>query len=186
MHAGIVLLLLYFDIDFNFDSRLCFVLFGFVFFFLFGVCEIALPHFANVDVVHPPAVNGAGGLGRAAEAGHGGESVELLLLGESLRLRVKGWRPGLLDALAPAGLLLPLRLLSLLGIVAHRRAGRRGRRRAVGRRAGGVGAVEDVLAVDVDGIADKGGTSVAVARVTLLEPVDLELGLNLLEETHDA
>lgn len=53
---------------------------------------------------------------------------------------------------------------------------------AVGAGASGVGSLVDVFSVDVDGVADEGGTAVAVARVTLLEAEELDLGLDLLDE----
>lgn len=53
---------------------------------------------------------------------------------------------------------------------------------AVGAGARGVGSLVDVLAVDVDGVADEGRAAVAVARVPLLEAEQLDLGLDLGDE----
>ena len=55
---------------------------------------------------------------------------------------------------------------------------------AHGRRPGGVGRVVDVLAVDVDGVGDKGRAAVAAARVALLEPEELNLGVDAVDEAH--
>jgi hypothetical protein len=60
-------------------------------------------------------------------------------------------------------------------------AGARARRGAA-RRARRYGSLIDVLAVDVDGVGDKRGPPPAVARVPLLEPKKLELGLDALND----
>ena len=51
----------------------------------------------------------------------------------------------------------------------------------VGGRAGRDGRLVDVLAVDVDGVRDKGRAPVAAAGVALLEPEELQLGLDALD-----
>jgi hypothetical protein len=53
----------------------------------------------------------------------------------------------------------------------------------VGGRASCVGRVVDVLAVDVDGVGDESGAAVAAAGVALLEPEELDPGLDAVEET---
>jgi hypothetical protein len=74
-----------------------------------------------------------------------------------------------------------------------RRRWRRGRRgrvlcavgpARVGRRAGCVGRLVDVLAVDVDGVGDEGRAAMAAAGVALLEPEELDLGLDAFDEAH--
>ncbi len=52
----------------------------------------------------------------------------------------------------------------------------------VRRRAGCVGRVVDVLAVNVDGVGDKRGATVTTAGVPLLEPEELDLGLDTIDE----
>lgn len=58
---------------------------------------------------------------------------------------------------------------------------------AVARRACGVGSLVDVLAVDVDSVGPEGRATVTAAGVALLEPEELDLGLEPIEErsTHD-
>lgn len=50
------------------------------------------------------------------------------------------------------------------------------------RGARGVGRVIDVLAVDVDGVGDKGGATVTAASVALLELEELVFGLDFLKD----
>jgi len=52
----------------------------------------------------------------------------------------------------------------------------------VGRRAGCVGRVIDVLSVDVDGVRHESRAPVAPAGVSLLEPEELNLRLDAIEE----
>lgn len=56
--------------------------------------------------------------------------------------------------------------------------------RVVGR-AGVVGSLVDVFAVDVDCIGDEGGAPFAVASVAALKTPDLNSGLNAVKDTHD-
>ena len=58
---------------------------------------------------------------------------------------------------------------------------------AVARRARGVGGLVDVFAVDVDSVGPEGRATVTAAGVALLEPEELDLGLEPVEErsTHD-
>lgn len=49
-------------------------------------------------------------------------------------------------------------------------------------RAGAVGSLVDILAIDVDSVGDKGGTSVTAAGVALLKTEELQLGLDLVHE----
>jgi hypothetical protein len=48
--------------------------------------------------------------------------------------------------------------------------------------AGAVGRLVDVLAVDVDGVGDKGRAAMTAAGVALLKAEELQLGLDLVEE----
>lgn len=65
----------------------------------------------------------------------------------------------------------------MVGVVGSARAGGR---------ASGVGRLIDVLAIDIDGVGDEGRASVTTAGVALLEPEELDLGLDTVEnvETH--
>lgn len=62
--------------------------------------------------------------------------------------------------------------------------GDRGRRLARG--TGRVGRLVDVFTVDVDGVGDEGGAAMPAAGVALLEPEQLDLGLDALDEAHGA
>ena len=56
--------------------------------------------------------------------------------------------------------------------------------RALGRGPCRARCLDDVLAIYVHGITDESGTSVAIASVSLLEAIQLELGMQLFEEAH--
>lgn len=53
----------------------------------------------------------------------------------------------------------------------------------LGRRAGAVGSLVDVLAINIDGVGHEGGTAVAATGVALLKAEELQLGLDTLKET---
>lgn len=51
------------------------------------------------------------------------------------------------------------------------------------RRAGAVGSLVDILAINIDGVGHEGGATVAATGVALLKAEELKLGLDTLKET---
>lgn len=112
-----------------------------------------LPDLIDADSGSPPILDSGVSLSEGAEAGHGGEAAQTLA---SLLWGGAGRRDALLGVLGRAG-----------------GAGR----------ASCVGCVVDVFAIYVDGVGDECGAAVAAAGVALLEPEELNLLLEALNET---
>jgi hypothetical protein len=110
------------------------------------------------------------GGGLPSEAGDGAEAVQALALGGRVGHGLEGrQRLGLGDDGGGDDVLLAVQGVDAVGT-------------GLDRGAGGAWGLVDVLAIDVDGVGDKGGAAMAAASVTLLKAEDLQLGLDLVEE----